>query len=75
MSSLEEQLMLKRTFFRAHHSEEEPRGASLSIDSLKLLNHEFYLVRQSESGSGVATASQSDETLSSSSTVLSATDQ
>ena len=65
--------MLKRTFFRAHHSEEEPRGA-LSVESLKLLDYEFYLVRQSEYGSGAA-ASQSDETLSSSSTVLSTTDQ
>jgi len=77
--------MLKRTFFRAHNDDSminllNSADVETKVpESLKLLKSEFYLIKviatDSNSTLSVSESYCIDETLSSSSTVMSATDQ
>ena len=77
--------MLKRTFFRAHNDDSminllNSADVETKVpESLKLLGSEFYLIKviatDSNSTLSVSESYFLDETLSSSSTVMSATDQ
>ena len=71
-----ERLMIKRTFFRAHEDHSHHRNSQKGSETLKLLESEFYLTLEAGSESTNGHLSASDETTSTSSTVLSnVTDQ